>query len=198
VDGDVHAGVAERLARRGETARVAELGEDRDRRQRPDAVVAHQRPAAGLALGVVAQLRSSGASWASCASISANPTVICSRAAAGSEARLGLGSRRNPLGSEALMAVIVFQQVVATEEEYRAVNDAMDTRANPPAGLIIHTGGPVGDGEVRVIDVWDSTEAFQAFAAERLGPTIAQVMGADAPTPSVEIHELYDVIKGTS
>jgi hypothetical protein len=33
-----------------------ELGEDRDRRQRSDPVVAHQRPAAGLALGIVAQL----------------------------------------------------------------------------------------------------------------------------------------------
>lgn len=96
------------------------------------------------------------------------------------------------------MAVIVIQHVAATEAEYRAVNDAMDTRANPPAGLIVHTGGPVGDGELRVIDVWESTEAFETFAAERLGPTIAQVMGPDAPTPSVEIRELYDVIQGAS
>jgi hypothetical protein len=94
------------------------------------------------------------------------------------------------------MAVIVIQQVAATEEEYRAVNEAMDTKGNPPAGLIVHTGGPVGDGELRVIDVWESAEAFQTFAAERLGPTVAQVMGTDARTPSVEIHDLYDVIKG--
>ncbi len=96
------------------------------------------------------------------------------------------------------MAVIVIQQVPATEEEYRAVNEAMDTSGNPPGGLIVHTGGPVGDGEVCVIDVWESAEAFQTFAAERLGPTIAQVMGADAPTPNVEIRDLYDVIKGAS
>jgi len=74
----------------------------------------------------------------------------------------------------------------------------MDTRGNPPAGLIVHTGGPVGDGEMRVIDIWESPDAFQTFVAERLGPTIAQVMGAYAPTPSVEIRELYDVIKCTS
>ena len=74
----------------------------------------------------------------------------------------------------------------------------MDTRGNPPAGLIVHTGGPVGDGELRVIDIWESTDAFETFVAERLAPTIAQVMGANAPTPSVEIRELYDVIKGTS
>jgi hypothetical protein len=94
------------------------------------------------------------------------------------------------------MAVIVIQQVAATEEQYRAVNDAMDTRGNSPAGLILHTGGPVGDGDLRVVDIWESSEAFQRFASERLGPTISQIMGDDAPTPRVEVRELYDVIPG--
>jgi len=94
------------------------------------------------------------------------------------------------------MAVIVIQQVAATEGQYRAVNDALGTRSNPPAGLILHTGGPVDNGELRVVDIWESSEAFQAWASERLGPAIAQVMGADAPRPSVEIRELFDVIKG--
>ena len=94
------------------------------------------------------------------------------------------------------MAVLVIQQVAATEEQYRAVNDAVETRANPPVGLIVHTGGAIGDGELRVVDVWESTEAFETFAAERLGPAIARVMGDAAPTPSVEIRELYDVITG--
>jgi hypothetical protein len=56
VDGDVQAGVADGVARRGESACVAELGEDGDRRQRADRVVAHQRPAAGLAAPVGTQL----------------------------------------------------------------------------------------------------------------------------------------------
>ena len=94
------------------------------------------------------------------------------------------------------MAVIVIQQVSATEDEYRAVNDALDTHANPPDGLILHTGGPVGDGELRVVDVWESREAFESWAAERLGPMIVRVMGEGAPRPSVEITELYDVIPG--
>lgn len=96
------------------------------------------------------------------------------------------------------MAVIVIQQVAATEEQHRAVSDAIDIRGNPPAGLILHIAGPDGEGELRVVDVCESTEAFQTFAAERLGPTIAQVMGADAPKPRVEIRELCDVIKGAS
>jgi hypothetical protein len=54
--GDVDAGVADGLARGGEAAGIAEFGEDRDRGQRAHPVVAHQRPTAGLAVGVVAQL----------------------------------------------------------------------------------------------------------------------------------------------
>ena len=76
------------------------------------------------------------------------------------------------------------------------MNDVLDTHARPPAGLIVHTGGPIGDGALRVADVWESAEAFKTFAADRLAPAIAQVMGADAPTPSLEITELYDVIRG--
>ena len=56
VDGDVHPGVADRLARGGEPGAVTELGEDRDRGQLPDPVVRHQRLAPGLAARVGAQL----------------------------------------------------------------------------------------------------------------------------------------------
>jgi hypothetical protein len=94
------------------------------------------------------------------------------------------------------MAVIVIQEVAATEEQYRAVNDAIETQGNPPAGLILHTGGALENGDLRVVDIWESSEAFQAWASERLGPTIVQIMGADAPRPTVEIRELYDVIEG--
>jgi hypothetical protein len=94
------------------------------------------------------------------------------------------------------LAVIIIQQVAATEEEYRAVNEAMDTRGNPPAGLIIHTGGRAENGDLRVVDVWESVEQFEAFANERLRPTIAEVMGEAGPEPTIEVAELYDVIKG--
>lgn len=94
------------------------------------------------------------------------------------------------------MAVIVIQQAPATEEQYRAVNDAMDIRGNPPTGLIIHTAGPDDSGDLRVVDIWESAEAYEAFLSERLRPTIARFMGDNAPTARVEIGELYDVIKG--
>ena len=94
------------------------------------------------------------------------------------------------------MAVLVIQEIEATEEQYRAVNAQMDTEGNPPAGLIVHTGGPIGGGRLRVVDVWESAEQFESFVAERLGPTVAQVMGEGGPQPEVTIAELWDVIRG--
>jgi hypothetical protein len=59
VDGDVEAGVADGVVGGGETTRVAELGEDRGRAHRPDAVQARdQRAAAGLAARKYAKLTS--------------------------------------------------------------------------------------------------------------------------------------------
>jgi hypothetical protein len=56
VDGDVQAGVADRVARVLKAARVAELGQDRDRRQRADPVdLLGQCAAAGLRARVRAQ-----------------------------------------------------------------------------------------------------------------------------------------------
>jgi hypothetical protein len=54
--GDVQAGIADRLAGGGEPAGVAQLREDRDRGQLPDAELTHQRLAARLATRIRAQL----------------------------------------------------------------------------------------------------------------------------------------------
>jgi hypothetical protein len=55
VHADVEAGAAHRLARSRQARHVAELTEDRRRGQLADAVVAHQRPAPGLAARQPAQ-----------------------------------------------------------------------------------------------------------------------------------------------
>ena len=60
------------------------------------------------------------------------------------------------------------------EEQYRAVHGAMDIDGNPPAGLIFHSAGPI-DGGWGVIDFWESREAFDRFAGERLQPALQDV-----------------------
>ena len=56
VHGDVHPGVPDRETGRGEAGAVTQLGQDRDRDQRPDPVVSHERLAPGLPARVRAQL----------------------------------------------------------------------------------------------------------------------------------------------
>jgi hypothetical protein len=90
------------------------------------------------------------------------------------------------------MAVIVIQEFPATLEQYEAVNAELDSRSNPPEGLIIHTGGQVGDG-MRVIDVWESEGAWQQFLNDRLVPAVTKVAGEDAPEAQIEVSELHAV-----
>jgi len=67
-------------------------------------------------------------------------------------------------------------------EMYDAVNAEMGIAADPPPGLIFHWAGEV-DGKFTITDVWDSREAYEAFAAERLTPAIEKVAAAaGAPT----------------
>ena len=43
-------------------------------------------------------------------------------------------------------------------------------------GLLAHVAGPVTDGW-RIVDVWESEEKYQRFAAEVLAPAVRQVVG---------------------
>jgi hypothetical protein len=92
------------------------------------------------------------------------------------------------------MAVAILMTIEATEEQYDAVNEKIDPAGNPPAGLIIHVGSVTGSG-VRVIDVWESEQAFNDFRESRLGPAVGEVMGGDAGPPNIEVLELHDVVK---
>jgi hypothetical protein len=59
-----------------------------------------------------------------------------------------------------------------------------------PVGLLLHTAGPVATGW-QVIDVWESTAAFEAFQTNVLGPRLA---AAGLTTrPHVVMGELANV-----
>ncbi|HEY6638729.1 MAG TPA: hypothetical protein VIZ61_13700 [Solirubrobacterales bacterium] len=46
-----------------------------------------------------------------------------------------------------------------------------------------------------MLDIWESPEAFEAFAESRLGPGMAETLGDDAPPPPqpnfTELHNAY-------
>lgn len=71
-----------------------------------------------------------------------------------------------------------------TAEQFDLLNKELDPDSNPPAGLLFHVSGPV-DGGWGVIDFWQSREAFDRFAAERIVPALAAIGATGAP----DVHE---------
>ena len=57
-----------------------------------------------------------------------------------------------------------------TPEQSAAVLRELGLDTNPATGQVFHLEGPMEGGGMRVVDVWESPEAFQAFAHDRLGP----------------------------
>ena len=99
---------------------------------------------------------------------------------------------------------MVMQQTMpegTTLEFLDEVTREMRVEADPPAGLIVHTHFDEG-GRIRVIDVWDSTEAFEAFRDSRLMPTMQKVAaghGMDmtqAPMPETTMTEVAGLVRG--
>jgi len=80
------------------------------------------------------------------------------------------------------MAYAFVQDVASSWEQYERVTAAMVEPV--PAGLILHVAGPTDEG-FRIIDVWESEEAWQRFRAERLAPAIAAPGGAGRAGGSV-------------
>ena len=90
------------------------------------------------------------------------------------------------------MSVLVrFAPSNATTEQYdESIRRLQDSGDFPPDGLEYHVCF-LSDGSVRVSEIWDSMEQFQAFG-ERLMPILAD-LGIDAGRP--ETFEVYNSVR---
>jgi hypothetical protein len=84
--------------------------------------------------------------------------------------------------------------VGATSEQYDAVIADMQLGGRTPDGALYHAAGATEAGW-RVVDVWETDEAFQDFAARQIGP-ITQAHGL--PEPRVQRLEVAQVHQGAS
>jgi len=80
------------------------------------------------------------------------------------------------------------------------VTSEMDAESNPPPGLIVHVHF-VQDGRARIVDVWESTDAYEAFSRDRLGPVMLRVadgrgMTLDGPGPETSVSEVRGLVRG--
>ena len=64
------------------------------------------------------------------------------------------------------MSYAFVEDIAASWERYAPFAAALE--GQPPPGLILHAAGPTDEG-FRIIAVWESEEAWQRFAADRLG-----------------------------
>ena len=94
------------------------------------------------------------------------------------------------------MAVAMVTKVSdASLDQYDAVNAKLGVDSNPPEGLIVHAAASgEGDGFV-ILEVWESTEAFERFANERLGPAVEEVTQGQGGPPDREVYQLHNLIK---
>ncbi|HEU0304212.1 MAG TPA: hypothetical protein VFR32_06500 [Gaiellaceae bacterium] len=84
------------------------------------------------------------------------------------------------------------QDVASSWEQYQRFEAELVEPA--PAGLILHVAGPTDEG-FRIIDVWESEQAWQAFHALRLAPAVAAGGGPPRPTPTFrDLHPSHVVI----
>lgn len=87
--------------------------------------------------------------------------------------------------------VMVHDSPGVTQEQYEQVAARLSDGRGltlsdwPVEGILSHTAGPTGDGW-RVIDVWESEEAFQRFG-EVIGPVLQEI-GYSGQPQICEVH----------
>jgi hypothetical protein len=91
----------------------------------------------------------------------------------------------------AAVTYALVQDVASTWEQYERVTAPL---VKPlPDGLILHIAGPTDEG-FRVIDVWETKEAWERFQAERVAPAIAALGGPARPEPTFrDLHAVHVV-----
>jgi len=89
------------------------------------------------------------------------------------------------------MAVVMSMEWPAiTPANYEAIRKDVNWEGDVPSGAMFHVAAFTDEG-MRVTDVWESAEQFNAFVASRLMPAV-QAHGLPGQ-PKVQIHPAYAI-----
>ena len=80
-------------------------------------------------------------------------------------------------------------------ETYEKITAEAGVEDAAPEGLIVHVAGQTDTG-TRIIDVWESEDAYNTFVADRLGPAVARVTGAEGGTSQPQVLEVRHLLRG--
>jgi len=77
-----------------------------------------------------------------------------------------------------------------TPEQYNRVMSNLGLDKNPPAGAVFHVAGFTG-GSARIVDIWDSQQAFERFQKDRL--TAAVQKAGITGQPKVQFYPVHNL-----
>jgi hypothetical protein len=89
------------------------------------------------------------------------------------------------------MAWGFISELPVSRDEYDQVNAEI---GDDPPGLILHTASEK-DGKMRIIDVWESKDAYERFEQSTLMPAMARIgaappEGGPPPRDEYEVHNM--------
>jgi heme-degrading monooxygenase HmoA len=93
----------------------------------------------------------------------------------------------------AVMMILEWEGV--SPDQYARVNDTMGIHsdADAPDGLISHVAAIDDDGEMTIVDLWESEQALGEFVEKRLGPALHE---AGIPQSQPRIHPVHNQLHG--
>ena len=78
-----------------------------------------------------------------------------------------------------------------TQAQYDSVISEVLPNGRMPAGLLFHMGGAI-DGGWRVVDMWESQEAFEKFSQETLAPAMQRA--GYTQHPDVKVWPVHNTV----
>ena len=89
-----------------------------------------------------------------------------------------------------MSTVMVMEWTGITQDQYNQVMRALDMDKMPPMGGILHVAGFQG-GTLRVMDIWESQQAFEKFQKERL--TMAMQKAGITSMPRLQFYPALNI-----
>ena len=101
-------------------------------------------------------------------------------------------NRRRRCQEERLQMAVVFTTHAPSRPIYEELSAFVED-GSKPAGLIVHTATEQADGTVKIVDVWETQEALDAFG-ERLMKGFEHVGADPSQGPAPEVLQPFRVL----
>lgn len=87
--------------------------------------------------------------------------------------------------------VMLMEWAGVSQNQYNQTMKALDLDTNPPAGGIFHVAG-FTEGTLRVLDIWESQQAFEQFQRDRLTAAVQKAgIGGQPKVQFYPAHNIY-------